>query len=345
MELFGKYDRMEFAKRGLLSVDGCTDVSKLTFYADSDERTRETAKALAKGLAPGCDVPVRSLPEGTNDPLFHPLSDTRGKDSTALARAAIAGRIGGDPANLSLAYHEQIAMLDHILATCGTALSPGAKRMSLFDVPASLAEGTGDHLAEMKGPINTASTLSENLLLEYTEGMDSANVGWGCVRRQEVEALMQLHTAATDFTQRTPEIAKAQAANLLHQIDLSIEQAVRRKVVPGALGRPDDRVLFLIGHDTNIENIAGALNLTWIIDGRRDDTPPGGAILFELWRNTASGAYSVRTYFTAQTLDQMRMSSDLTLADPPDRVAVFLPGCSTTDTSCPLHTFSKLLQQ
>jgi 4-phytase/acid phosphatase len=116
-------------------------------------------------------------------------------------------------------------------------------------------------------------------------------------------------------------------------------------VLPGALGRPDDRVLFLIGHDTNIENIAGALNLTWIIDGRRDDTPPGGAIIFELWRNTASGAYSVRTYFTAQSLDQMRMSSELTLQDPPDRVAVFLPGCSMADTSCPLHLFSKLLQQ
>jgi len=344
MELFGRYDRMEFAKQGLLSADGCTDVSKLTFYADSDERTLETAKSLAKGLLPGCDVSVRSLPQGTNDPLFHPLPDPRAKDSTARARAAIAGRIGGDPAKLSLAYREQIAMLDHILATCGTAPSPEAKRMSLFDVPASLSEGTGDHLAEMKGPINTSSTLSENLLLEYTEGMDSANVGWGCVGRQEIEALMALHTAATDFTQRTPEIAKAQAANLLHQIGLSIEQAVRRKVVPGALGGPADRALFLVGHDTNIENIAGALDLTWIVDGRRDDTPPGGALIFELWRNNISGAYSVRTYFTAQTLEQMRMSSGLTLKNPPDRVAVFVPGCSAADSSCPLHAFSKLIQ-
>jgi 4-phytase/acid phosphatase len=343
MELFGSYDRAEFAKQGLLSADGCADAPKLTFYADSDERTLETAKSLAQGLMPGCDVPVRSRPQGTNDPLFHPLPDPRAKDATARARAAIAGRIGGDPANVSLAYREQIAMLDHILATCGTAPSTETKRTSLFDIPASLSEGTGDHLAEMKGPINTASTLSENLLLEYTEGMDSANVGWGCVRREEIQALMALHTAATDFTQRTPEIAKAQAANLLHQIDLSIEQAAQRKAVSGALGKPDDRALFLIGHDTNIENIAGALNLTWIVDGRRDDTPPGGALVFELWRNTTSGAYTVRTYFMAQTLEQMRMSSDLTLKNPPDRVEVFLPGCSTTDMSCPLPSFSKLI--
>ena len=37
--------------------------------------------------------------------------------------------------------------------------------------------------------------------------------------------------------------------------------------VPGALSKPADRALFLIGHDTNIINMAGALYLTWIVDG------------------------------------------------------------------------------
>jgi len=344
MEQFGRYDRLDLEERGLLSANGCADTAKLTFYADSDERTRETAKALAKRLMPGCDVPVRSLPEGTNDPLFHPLPNPEDKDLTARAKAAIAGRIGGSPAKVSLAYHDQIAMLDHILATCGNAPSRDAKRTSLFDIPSSLSEGTGDHLAEMKGPINTASTLSENLLLEYTEGIDSANVGWGCVQRSEIEALMAIHTAATDFTQRTPEIAKVQAAPLLRQIDLSIEQAANQTVLTGALGKPTDRVLFLVGHDTNLENIAGSLNLTWIIDGRRDDTPPGSALIFELWRNTTSGSYRVRTFFTAQTLEQMRTSSDLSLTNPPDRVALFIPGCSTADMSCTLSSFLRLGQ-
>ena len=344
MELFGAYDRMHLAEEGLLQAAGCGDASKLTFYADSDERTQETAKALVQGLMPGCDVPVASLPEGTNDPLFHPLVDPAANGASAEARAAIAGRIGANPANLTEAYHDQIAKLDQILAKCGTAPASKAKRTSLFDIPATLSEGSGDHLAEMKGPINTASTLAENLLLEYTEDMDDSQVGWGCVHRSEIQTFMSLHTAATDFTQRTPTIAKAQASNLLERIRLSIEQAVDHKVKPGALGKPSDRALFLIGHDTNIENISGTLSLTWIIDGRRDDTPPGGALIFEVWTTGTNGESFVRTYFTAQTLDQMRESSTLTSVNPPDRIPVFIPGCSAANMACSLPKFLQVLQ-
>lgn len=345
IELLGAFDRMEFAKQGLLQAAGCSEAEKLTIYADSDERTRETGKALAKGLMPGCAVPVQSLDEGVNDPLFHPLPELLGHLDPALARAAVAGRIGGEPANLTPAYQAQLAALDNILATCGKAGSGNAKRISLFDIPATLTAGNGDHLSELKGPLNTASTLSENLLLEYTEGMAAANVGWGCVHREQIQSLMMLHTAATDFTQRTPEIARAQASNLLEHIRLSLQQAAEEKAVHGAMGKPTDHALFLVGHDTNLENVAGLLNLTWIVDGRRDDTPPGGALVFELWRKRSTGEYSVRTYFTAQTLEQMRASTPLTLSSPIERAAVFLPGCGHQDMSCPLPAFLNLVDQ
>ena len=175
--------------------------------------------------------------------------------------------------------------------------------------------------------------------------MESASVGWGCVDRSEVEATMALHTAAVSFSQRTPAIARAQASNLLDHIRLSLEQAAHQKALHGAMGKPSDRVLFLIGHDTNQENIAGLLHLTWIIDGRQDDTPPGGALIFELWRNRSNGHYSVRTHFTAQTLEQMRASTPLTASNPPERVPVFIPGCSHADMSCPLGSFLRTLEQ
>jgi 4-phytase/acid phosphatase len=345
IELLGAYDRTELAYQGLLQPTGCADASHITIYADSDQRTHETGKALAQGLMPGCAVPVQSLDEGVNDPLFHPVPSLRVPLDPALAKAAIAGRIGGDPANLTLAYRAQIAALDKILANCGTAPADHAKRVSLFDIPATLTEGNGDHLADLKGPLNTASTLSENLLLEYAEGMDTASVGWGCVHRDDLESLMTLHSAATDFTQRTPEIARPQASNLLDHIRLSLQQAAEQKPVPGAIGKPSDRALYLVGHDTNLENIAGLLNLTWIADGRRDDTPPGSALVFELWRKRSTGEYSVRTYFTAQTLEQMRASTSLTLTSPIDRATVFLPGCGHQDLSCPLPAFLNLVDQ
>jgi len=346
MKLFGAYDRMELAKDGLLSPSGCEDVKKVTFYADSDQRTRETGKALAEGLFPECHTDVQFRPEGTNDPFFHfhPTQAQLGVNTPAQTTAAIAGRIGGDPANLAEAYRTQLGTLDTILATCGTAASAQQKRVSLFDITATLTPGSGGHVAELRGPLNTASSLVENLLLEYTQGMEASSVGWGCVDGPKLRSLMELHSAATDFTERTPILAKIAASNLMAVIDKSIERAVTQKAIHGIPGRPGDRALFLIGHDTNVTNIAGLLNLTWIADGRRDDTPPGGALIFELWRDRKTGQFSVRTYFTVQTLEQMRSSATLTLSSPPERVPVFLPGCSEKDFSCPLPAFTQTVE-
>jgi len=343
MELFGSYDRLQLANEGLLSAKGCEDASSVTFYADSDQRTRETGKAVAEGLFPRCNVPVKSLPEGSNDPLFHPRPSDFGPVDPAMATAAIAGRIGNDPASVTEAYHTQIGAMDKILATCGVAPSAPQKRVSLFDVPASLAQGKGEHLAELRGPLTAASSLAENLLLEYAEGMSADHVGWGCVTGANLRSLIDLHTAATDFTLRTPALARIQASNLLDHVVRSLQQAAENKLIPGAPGKPTDRALFLIGHDTNLTSIAGLLGLTWIADGRRDDTPPGGALVFELWKDNKSGEHSVRAYFTVQTLEQMRASTELILSNPPQRVPVFLPGCSGKDFSCSWSSFQQTI--
>jgi len=154
-----------------------------------------------------------------------------------------------------------------------------------LDLPPTLAAGSGDHLADLKGPLATASTLSENILLAYTEGMDLSHVDWGCVDSATLRSLIGLHTAAFDYAQRTPVIAYLQAAHLLKTISASLEQAVAHQPVEAAIGRPSDRALFLVGHDTNLANLAGVLRLNWIVDGRRDDTPPGSAIIIELWQS------------------------------------------------------------
>jgi 4-phytase / acid phosphatase len=344
MKLFGAYDRSYFARHGLLSPNGCTGASRIVILADSDERTRDTAEALAKGMFPACPVSVKALPENHPDPLFHSMRAGVGKPDRALAFAAIEGRIGGNASNLTAAYRPQLNVLDHILAGCGRTAGTNFRRISIFDVPSSQRRSHGDRSAKLRGPLSVGSSMAETLLLEYAEGMKGADLGWGCLNEGELREVMQIHTAHVDYTERTPVIARMDASNLLDHILAALEQSVARKPVPGAPGKPGDHALFLVGHDTNIVTVAGLLNLNWILDGRRDDTPPGGALIFELWRS-ASGEYSVRVFYTAQTLEQMRQAQRLTLANPPPRVPVFVPGCGRKDMSCSLDEFAATVRR
>lgn len=340
MKLFGAYDRASLAASGLLSASGCEAADGVTIRADSDQRTRETGRALAEGMFPGCAVKVQALPEGTVDSLFESKPEEERHAQQSFALAAVAGRTGGDSANLTEAYRPQLLALDKILAGCGktfAAINPS--RVSIFDAPAGKTQGDFRR-ALLPGPLALSSTLTENLLLEFAEGMNGAELGWGCLDEPTLRHVMQLHTAATEYAKRTPAVARAGATNLLGAILGALRQSATDKVVAGAPGKPGDHVLFLVGHDTNIAMASGVLHLNWVIDGRADDTPPGGSLVFELWRARKDGAYSVRVYYTAQTLQQMRAETALTVADPPQRVPVFVPGCSDEHMVCTLDAFA-----
>ena len=348
MTQVGTFDRELFATQGLLAKNGCVDAEHIKIVADSDQRTRETGKSLAEGLAPGCTLPVSALAEGTPDPLFHSLEAGVGQPDKQLALAAVSGRIGNNPNGIAEAYRMQLEELEQVLSGCAAGSSCGTSgsvaSQSLFDIPSSIAPGKGDHLVDLRTPLSVASTMTENLLLEYTEGMPATNVGWGRVDIHKLRELLQLHTASEDISGHASYVARVQSANLLYHVLQSMEQAAAGSAVQGALSKSDDRVLILVGHDTNLANISGAMGLCWLIDGRRDDTPPGGALVFELWKKSETGEYAVRVFYEAQTLDQMRNATPLSLQNPPERVPVFVPGCSRADYSCKWNDFQRAVR-
>jgi 4-phytase / acid phosphatase len=347
MKLFGAWDRTQFASESLFARTGCADAAYISIVADSDQRTRETGKALAEGMFPGCTIAVRAQPEGTNDALFRPIEAGAIHPDTALATAAVAGRIGGDPNNLTELYRSQLTLLDSVLAGCGRTPA-SATRTSIFAVPASLAPGSGDTPVALHGPVTTAATIAENLLLEYTQGMSKADTGWGCIDGATLRTIMQVNSANWDYTKRTPAAARMIGSTLLDRILKTMQQNVNglgaaSPAVSGALGKPGDRLVLLVGHDTNIVAVAGALHIDWVFDGRFNDTPPGGALLFEVWRPRDGGKPFVRLEYTAQTLEQMRNSEALTPANPPAVAPIFIPGCSSQDLSCTWEDFSRAM--
>lgn len=351
MTLFGAYDHAYLAAAGLLHPTGCEDAGYVHFRADTDQRSRETGRALAAGMLPGCSVEVHSLPGSQDDPLFSPVATGLAKGDGNLASAAVLGRIGGHPAALNDVYRHAFDTLREVLfgcppqAPCPAESKPG--KQSLLSLPSAIGPADSDHLTDLRGPVRTGSTLAEDFLLEYTNGMTGKDLGWGRLDEAKLREVMRIHTAYSDLLRWTPYIARVQASNLMSHILQSIKQAVTQERAPGSLGKPGDRVLVLVGHDTNISNVAGMLGISWLLeDYQRDDTPPGGALVFELWRRPREGDYAVSTYYMAQSLEQMRKALPLSLDSPPAKAPVFLPGCSAANEkmTCPWKAFLRTVE-
>jgi|CZKE01.1.fsa_nt_gi 4-phytase/acid phosphatase len=332
MKLLGAYDRQYLISAGLLGPNGCADADRFYFWSDTTKRDVESGRALATGMLPGCTVAVHTVPKGA-DPLFSPQAAGVGKTDPGVAAAAISGRIGGRPPALVDTYRAGLEAMQRVLLGCkpGDECPPRGKKVGklLLEQPSAVRRQS-DGLADLSGPLNAAATVAESFLLEYTDGMKEQDVGWGRVNKSNLRDMMLLQETYNDFSLRTPYLARARGSNLLSHMLRSMQQAVRGEAVRGALGKLGDSALFVLGHDSDISGFGGMLGISWLLEDYQPNCrPPGGALVFEIWRDTASGKRTVRTYFRSQTLDQMRQLTALSLEAPPSRAAIFIPGCST----------------
>jgi 4-phytase/acid phosphatase len=244
-----------------------------------------------------------------------------------------------NPKQFADSHRGTFEALESVLAGEGTPQMPIAP-------PAELTVTATAKSVQLNEPWGLASTFSENLLLEYTEGMQGKDLAWGRLDASTLLRILELHAVSSDLTRRTPYLARARGSNLLDHVLLSMEQATTGKAVPGALGPPGDSVLIVSGHDTNLSNLSGMLDLSWHLPGYQpDDTPPGGTLIFSLWQQ--GGHYFVRTEYLAQTMEQMRNATPLSLAAPPEEEDLAVAGCeySTKRVGCSWETFAKSLQK
>ena len=312
MKLVGAYYRQWLVGERVFDATGCRDSSRVVIRSDGEQRTRESARALAESLLPGCDVAVQPGPEG-RDPLFSGF----GKADPLEAQEAVRERMATMGATALATRRSAFQALRLILTAGRTA--------PLSVLPETAGPFETDPLGIPK-PLTTASTLSENLLLEYTEGMRGAALGWGQLTRENLFEILGLHTLYADLARRTSYLARARGSNLLAHILCSLEQAESGKPVPGALGRPGDALLVLSGHDTNLSNLSGMLGLAWNVPAYQpDDVPPSSALVFSIWQGR--GSDFARLEFVAASPDQIRNLEPLTSERPPLRQEISVPGC------------------
>jgi 4-phytase/acid phosphatase len=322
----GDYYRQRFLRSGLLSGDPAVDGPLVFLRADNDQRTIETARIIGRALVPVGEPDVHALAEGTVDPLFRPFRAGVGHPDPDLAAAAVLGRLGGDPRNIERTYAKQFAELKDILY--GPGVTPS--EASGFEAPSTVKAGHQEYLVDIAGPLRAAEVTTDAFILEYTDGKPDADVGWGKVNAPVITDLLALHELLFDLSDRTFYPAQVNASNLASHIVDSLEQGALGDPVPGALGPAGERIVVLVGHDSNIAALGGLFGLNWLLPGTQmNPMLPGGALVFELWkRGGPQEDFYVRTSYVSQSLDDQRNAVAPSLDHPPGRAPIFVPGCS-----------------
>jgi 4-phytase/acid phosphatase len=331
MRQFGRYYRRSYQNAGIFPAAGCPAPGSIFVWSDIDERTIATGNAILDGLASGCGFQTGHGPLGKDDLLFDPLP-TLGKADAALSRASADGAIGNDPNALVAAYAGTYNLLDRVLGctTATTTCKPLSK------VPTTIDADPDSGLASVNGGLDAAGTAAENLLLAYTDARTDA--AWQHVDGKTVLQLMQLHALKGRIEHETWYNARAEGSNILSAMTATLDQAASGQKSPDTRVPASTRFAAIVGHDTTLALLAGMLHLSWLMPGYQfNDTPPGGALVFELYRPAGSAAF-VRLFFTAQSLDQMRRGD----GTQPSRVPVYIPGCPSLE--CPLETFDSLVK-
>jgi 4-phytase/acid phosphatase len=183
-----------------------------------------------------------------------------------------------------------LSRLDAIL--CG----PARSACGIVREPSALAPVKPNARPKLSGALDRASTVAQILLLEYADGKPMRDVGWGRATAADIARTSELHAVEFRLLARPRYVA----ARGLSGIGALMRDAVA-DTRPGAAV-----VTMLSGHDTNIANLGGLLDLHWHVPGlAADDPSPGGAILFERLVDKA-GQHYVRAVYRSQTLDQIR---------------------------------------
>ena len=294
--LMGAALRKVYADQGLLPQVGCPGEGVVSVVADGhDQRTRESGRAFVRGMAEGCVVKVADTAEG--DPLFDSLAAHPLVPAEAEAATTAMGPVDTAETRAALAALQAIAAPDACSTHKGVCLD-GASILS--------AKANG---VRVQGPLATGATLAENLLLEYAEGMPLDQVGWGRVHSAaDIARVTPAHSRASDLTRRIPYVAARRGAALTEAVQAALHGRA------SAYGDGKARLVLFAGHDTNLSNLAGTFGLDWRLVGQPDETAPVTTLAFELWRDGATGARTVKVVVYFETLDQLRTLSPKTVS-------------------------------
>jgi 4-phytase/acid phosphatase len=348
-QILGGYFRSYLLQEGLLTGNDVLDAKLSYFRANSIQRSNISAQALSAGLLPSAPVSVHSYPLGTADAVFDPIAaGLVTLDSARATQEAMA--VFGSGAAVQSAYSAEYAVIRSALySNSGGVAQTG--EVDPTSIPIPLTVNTSS--VQTANVINTGGlgdTLyaADPFVMEYTDGLPMSQVAWGALTLPQISQQTRVITEDFAIEMETPYLNQLQSSNAAAHILRSMEQAANNTSIPGAFGRVGTKLYVINSSDAYVNGVASLLHMHWLLPGYQADyCPPGGTLVFELRQSQSTGQYIVRIYYTAQTFDQLRNLTPLSLSAPPATQQLLIPNGGNSDTSLdvPFATFDQLLWQ
>ena len=364
--LLGAYFHDYLIHEGLLTGDAEADLARCYFRANTIERSYMTCAQFGASLIPQANIPVHTYPSSQPDRVIDPLRAGVATVDPGLALAQAQG-LYGSGAGLQAAYSSELALLRQVLYPAGSqplyppgtppfanapqgAIDPTTLPFKLatnapMHPPPQLPQYYCGNVIDVGG-LNAVNSAADPFVMQYADGFPASQVGWGRLTPDTVSELTRLATLQIGVVMRTPYLARVQSSSIGQHILRSLQRVAEGGAGDGGFGGPSSQVLVIVSSDYYVAGLAGLLDLHWLLPGYQPDfCAPGGALVFELRQVRATGQHLVRVFYTAQTFDQLRQLTPLTLAAPPATMQLTVPGASGSSASLdvPYHVFAALL--
>ena len=303
----GQYFRLWLEKEGLFPENYIPKDGAVRFYANSLQRTQATARYFSAGLLPVAVVPVeRHMEYNQGDSVFLPLINFMNDDYAKDVEAELVALSGGKSLD---AYRDNLSsaislLMDVVDMKDSEAYASGKYGDLMADeTQLALAEGSEPKLS---GPIRTALSVADALVLQYYEEPDDLKAAFGHkLTEEDWKSVSSILSTYEEILFGSPVLA----SNLAHPI---------LKEIYAELNAQGREFSFLCGHDSTITAFLAALGVSdYELPGAIEPTTPIGVkVVFERWAD-GKGESFFKVELVYQSVEQLRSIQPLSLDTPP----------------------------
>lgn len=306
--------------------DSCPEKDSVFIYANTKDRTKESAKAFARSAFRNCNIEVHHKNITGMDPVFNPVIHNDTKQFKKNYIKEMEDKLS--QINLTASFEK----LDAIIDIKNSYICKEESYCNLLD-KSYVLYSVGEE-PNITGPLHIGNSVVDAFVMSYYEGNPMDEVAWGEIERPEQ---WQLLTEITKYNQKVrfdlPNLSKDFAEPLL-------------KYMAAIFTKNNDprKFILLMGHDSNLSSLMSALKFKpFRFPDQYEPYPIGGKLVFQKLTDGKSDYLKVEYIY--QSWSQIRDGVKVSLENPPSRVQLELDGCPITNGVCPWDTFINIMEE